>query len=84
MDRTELIEKIRKGTDIMFTVYGKGFTICDSESDNEKDIAEWGAQAGMVFKDAESLVYNYVIDGKTLGESAENVIFVDYTMNGND
>lgn len=83
MTKQELIEKIRKGTDIMFKIGEKGFTICDSmDSDNGKDIAPWGGAGAMVFPDAETLVNQFLIDGAALGDLAKDVIITDYTLNG--
>lgn len=83
MTKNELIRKIEKGTDIMFTVDEKGYTICDTEQfENGKDIAPWGSSEAIAFQDAKSLVNKFLIDGIPLGDIARKVIITDYTLNG--
>lgn len=83
MTKQELIEKIRKGTDIMFKIGEKGFTICDSvDYDDGKDIAPWGGDGATVFPDAETLVNQFLIDGIPLGDLAQDVMITDYTLSG--
>ena len=83
MTKQELIEKIKNGTDIMFTIGEKGFTICDSETDEQgKNIASWGGANAVIYPDAESLVNQFTIDGKVLGDLANEVIITDYTLSG--
>ncbi|MBQ9009963.1 MAG: hypothetical protein IJ088_11620 [Clostridia bacterium] len=85
MTKEELIEKIRKGTDIVFRIGASGFTILDSEkNDNGKDIAEWGGNNAVIYKDAEALVNQHLINGKPLGEWTQDVVILDYTLNGEE
>lgn len=85
MTKDELIDKIRKGTDISFRIGNSGFTICDSvEYDNGKDIAAWGGKNAVIYKDAETLVNKYTVNGKALGELAHEVVIIEYTLNGKE
>jgi hypothetical protein len=85
MTKEELIDKIRKGTDISFKIGDSGFAICDSiEYDNGKDVAAWGGKNAVIYKDAETLVNTYTVNGKVLGELAHEVVIMDYTLNGQE
>ena len=87
MTKEELIAKIRKGADIMFTVNGRGFTICDIEmdkADNAKSIAEWYSDHIYDYPDAATLVQTFTIGGKTLGDLSDIITITDYTENGRE
>lgn len=80
MTRDELIEKIDQGSDIMFDVANRHFSIftwCDmgigiGEQEPHADKMEY-------FKTPKELVDSYKINGVPLGSLAERVIITDYT-----
>ena len=80
MTKNEFIEKIENGSDIMFDVSGKHFTILtwpdegtgiDEQNPNEKGM--------QYFDTAEELVEKFLIDGTPIGELADGITITDYS-----
>lgn len=74
------MKKIEKGSDIMFDVMGRHFTILTW---HEKGIAidEQHPNDGNMqfFSSAEELVNGFMVDGKPLADIADKVVITDYT-----
>lgn len=84
MDKQELIDKIRRGTDIEIRIGEMGFTIFDGDEYPQKEIAVWGKDELNRFQSAEELVNSFQVNGKSLGDIAASVQIIDYTLNGVD
>lgn len=80
MTRAELIDKIDNGSDIMFSVAGKQFTIL-TWTDEGIAIGEQYPNDGELqyFDTPEDLVDNFMISGKTLGERSKEIVITQYT-----
>ena len=80
MQVQELTEKIENGSDIMFEVMGRHFTILTW---HEKGIAidEQHPNDGNMqfFTSAGELVSGFAVDGKPLADIADQIIITDYT-----
>lgn len=80
MTRNELIEKIENGSDILFDVSGKHYTIltwCDEgiaigEQNRPEDPL-------LYFPTAKELVENFKVNGVPLGELAAGVRITEYS-----
>nr|DAI14851.1 MAG TPA: hypothetical protein [Bacteriophage sp.] len=83
MNRAELKEKIEKGSDVLFDIKDKHFTLITwveegigiDESNSLKNNMQF-------FKTADDLLNAFLIDGKCLGDLAADVVITDYTGNG--
>lgn len=80
MKKDELIAKIENGRDIMFDVGSRHYTIITWLDDGigigeqnkpEKEIS--------VYPDADTLLKDFLVDGKPLGDLAEKVVITDYS-----
>lgn len=80
MTKAELIEKIETGSDIMFSVAGKQFTIL-TWTDDGIAIGEQHPNDGdlQYYDTAEDLVESYMVDGKPLGAIASKVKITQYS-----
>lgn len=80
MTKAELIEKIENGSDIMFSVSGKQFTIL-TWMDDGIAIGEQHPNDGdlQYYDTAEDLVERFMIDGKPLGAIASNIKITQYS-----
>jgi len=80
MTRGELIDKIENGSDILFSVAGRHYTILTwteegiaigQQHPNDHEIRYFGTP--------EELVDNFVIGKKTLGELSKDIVITQYT-----
>ena len=79
MTRKELIEKIDKGSDILFDVAGRHFTIL-TWTDKGIAIGEQNKNTPAEYFDSpEALVDNFKVDGVTLAELSRGIVITDYT-----
>ena len=80
MTRAEFVKKIENGSDIMFDVRGKHFTILTWPADGIA-IDEQHPNDGNVqyFDSAEALVDGFSVDGKQLAVIANEIRITDYT-----
>ena len=80
MTRAELIDIIDNGSDIMFSVAGRHYTIL-TWTDKGIAIGEQYPNDHEIryFETAEELVDHTVIDGKSLGEMAGEIVITQYT-----
>ena len=80
MTRNELIEKIQNGSDIMFDVGSRHFTIV-TWLDDGIGIGEQHPNDGEIqaFPTAESLVDNFRIDDKSLAQLCDKIVITDYS-----
>jgi len=79
MTKTELIDKIENGSDIMFDVENRHFTIF-TWMDEGIGIGEQHRRDKMqYFTSANDLVENFKIDGSPLSSLAGKVVITDYT-----
>ena len=79
MRNDEFIRKIDNASEMVFSVNGERFTVCD---ENEKgiSIAQWNMpDTERYFSSAEDLINEYQIDGKPVKEWAESIRIDDYT-----
>ncbi len=79
MSRNELIKKIKNAYEMVISIDGRKFTICD---ENEKGFSigeHYKPETEVYFQDAESLANEFVINGKPLAEYAETIVIEDYT-----
>ncbi len=79
MTRNELIRRVKYGTDIVFNVREKCFTILNWES---FIIAEAYAEEEKTYETAEELVDQFMVNGKSLGELAGEIVIEQYTLTG--
>lgn len=79
MTRNELIRRVKYGTDIVFSVQGKCFTILNWE---QYIIAEAYAEEEKTYETAEELVDQFMVNGKSLGELAGEIVIEQYTLTG--
>lgn len=79
MTRNELIRRVKYGTDIVFSVQGKCFTILNWEP---YIIAEAYAEEEKTYETAEELVDQFMVNGKSLGELAGEIVIEQYTLTG--
>ncbi len=80
MTRAEFVEKIENGSDIMFDVRGKHFTILTWPDDGIA-IDEQYPNDGNVkyFRTAEELVDGFFVDGKPIANIADEIRITEYT-----
>lgn len=80
MTKNELIDKIDKGYDIMFSVLEKHYTII-TWMDEGIAIGEQYPNDGMLqfYDTAEELVDGFMVGGKSLGELSDRINITDYT-----
>lgn len=79
MKNDEFTRKVSNASEMVFSVNGKRFTVCD-EDEKGISIAQWHRQdTEKYFASAESLVNEYQIDGKPVAEWAESIRIEDYT-----
>ena len=75
----ELIRKVDNASEMVFSIGGKRFTVCDEE-EKGFSIAEWNRQeTERFFHNAEDLVNGYQIGGKPLADQAGNILVEDYS-----
>ena len=79
MTKTKLNDLINEGSDIMFSVDGRSFTII-TWTDDGIAVGEQSPNDGDLefFKTAEDLLENFMVNGTPLGELAEKVIITQY------
>ena len=79
MKSEELTRKIENASEMVFSVNGKRFTICDEEVKGFI-IAQWNRpDTERYFTSAVDLVNRYQIGGKPMIEWAEDIRIEDYT-----
>ena len=79
MTKNEFIEKVKNGSEIMFMIGKRGFTIVNYFDDGP-DIGEWNkVETVQKFENAVSLVEGYIIDGRALADYAESIKITDYS-----
>ena len=80
MTRAELIDTIDNGSDIMFSVLGRHYTIL-TWTDKGIAIGEQYPNDHEIhyFETAEELVDHFEIGGKSLGEMAGKIVITHYT-----
>ena len=80
MTRDELIDKIDNGSDIMFSVSGRNFTIL-TWTDDGIAIGEQYPNDSEIqyFETPEELVDSFTINGKTLGELSNKIVITQYS-----
>lgn len=80
MTKNEFFEKVENGSEIMFMIGDRGFTILNYYDDGP-DIGEWNKpETVRKFKDVESLMKEYQVEGKSLESYASNSIRItDYS-----
>lgn len=80
MTKADFVEKIENGSDIMFSVSGKQFTIL-TWMDDGIAIGEQHPNDGdlQYYDTAEDLVERFMIDGKPLGAIASNIKITQYS-----
>lgn len=80
MTKNEFIDKIENGSDIMFDVSGKHFTILtwceDGIGIDEQHPNEKGMQ---YFKSAEELVDRFHVDNRPISDLASEIVITDYS-----
>lgn len=80
MTKNEFITKIENGSDIMFDVSGKHFTILTWCDDGIGIDEQYPNERGMqYFKTAKELVENFVVDNVHIGDLANKIVITDYT-----
>jgi len=80
MTRAELISLIDNGSDIMFSVAGRHYTILTWMDEGIAIGEQYPNDHEMrYFETAEEVVDHFVIDGKTLGEMAGEIKITQYT-----
>ena len=78
MQTSEFIEKVNNASEMMFTIGEMGFTI--SEEENGVSIAMWNQpDTERLFADAESLIAEYIVDGKPLHDQMERIKITFFT-----
>ncbi len=79
MTKNEFVGKVENGSEIMFKIGSRGFTIF-SYSSGDVDIGEWGkSNTVRKFPDVESLLNKYNVNGKPLKESVGLIKITDYS-----
>ena len=80
MTVNQLIDKIEKGSDILFDVMGRHFTILTWTDRgigiDEQDPHNHGMQ---YFPSAEELVHGHLVDGIPLADLTDRIVITDYT-----
>lgn len=79
MTRDEWIRRVKYGTDIIFTVRGKRFTVFNWE---QFIIGEAYAEKDERYDTAEELVDQFMVNGKSLGELAGEIVIEEFTLAG--
>lgn len=84
MTKALFIEKIKNGSDIEFTIEGKGYTIC-TWTEKGISISEWDNIENVKnYPTPEDLVNDYLIGTSVIGEVTDKIVITDYTSNGNE
>jgi len=80
MTKSELIEQIENGSDIMFDVAKKHFTIL-TWTDDGIAIGEQFPNDGELqyYESAEDLVEGFMVNGRPLGSLAKDIVITQYT-----
>lgn len=79
MTKNELIEKIENGSDIMFDVSGRHFTIV-TWLDEGIGIGEQNKNEPLkIFQTAEDLISNFMVGKKSLEGLCENIAITQYS-----
>ena len=80
MTKADFVEKIENGSDIMFLVLGRNFTVL-TWTDDGIAIGEQSPNDNelLYFNTASDLVEKFRVDGKTLAELAGEIIITQYT-----
>lgn len=80
MIKDEFIAKIENGRDIMFDVEKRHYTIItwldDGIGIGEQNRPESGIS---VYPDADTLLKDFLVDGKPLGDLTEKIVITDYS-----
>ena len=80
MTKNEFIKKIENGSDIMFDVSGKHFTILTWCDDGIGIDEQHPKERGMkYFKTAKELVENFFVDNVPIGDLINEIVITDYT-----
>ena len=80
MTRAELIDRIESGSDILFSVAGRHYTILTWTEEGIAIGEQYPHDREIrYFATPEELVDNFMIDGKSLGELSESIIITQYT-----
>ena len=80
MKKSEFIVKIENGRDIMFDVEGRHYTII-TWLDDGIGIGEQNKPQNeiSIYPDVDTLLNDFLVDGKPLGDLTENVVITDYS-----
>lgn len=80
MTKSELIEQIENGSDIMFDVAKKHFTIL-TWTDDGIAIGEQFPNDGELqyYESAEDLVEGFMVNGRPLGSLVNDIVITQYT-----
>lgn len=80
MTKADFVEKIEKGSDIMFDVVGRHFTIL-TWMEEGIGIGEQDPVGGEIehYKTAKDLVEGFMIDGVPLADLCDKVVITDYS-----
>lgn len=79
MTKNEFYEKVENGSEIMFVIGKRGFTILNYYEDGP-DIGEWNKpETVKKFKDVTSLLEQYTIDQKPLKDYVNTIRITDYS-----
>ena len=84
MTAADFIEKIRYGSDIMFDVLGRHYTILTWPEEGIAICEQNVYEELRYFDSAESLVKEFEVDGIPLAELCQQVVITDYTSNGRE
>ena len=80
MTKADFVEKIENGSDIMFSVAGRQFTILTWTDDGIAISEQYPNDCEIQYYDtAEVLVECFWVDGKPLGEIVCNIIITQYS-----
>ena len=82
MTSTDFIEKIKHGSDIMFDVSGKHYTILTWPDEGIVICEQNVAREERCFDSAESLVEKFEVNGVPLVDLCHEIVITDYTSNG--
>lgn len=79
MTKSELIDLIDKGSDIMFDVCGRHYTILTWCEKGINIGEQFSYEEGLYYDTPEELVESFKVGDKTLAELASNVVITDYS-----
>lgn len=78
MTRIEFIDKIKNGSDIVFRLSGKNFTIL-TWCDDGIVISQWGEEEMNVYQSPEELADKFMVNGVPIGEITKGIEIIEYT-----